>query len=164
MNTGAAIVDEGIYAFNPVPQTKGAATARRRHRWPWVVLGCLLALAVLGVLGAVNLLSLLASAGDGWNVTINGHDVDPFFVAPEDAVTALLATAAGLFVLLLVLPIAVLAALGVATLAVALAAGFALLVLLFVAAVVLSPLWLPGLLVWLLLRRRKSPAAAVPAG
>lgn len=168
MNTGAAMADHDIHAFtpaSPAPQTKRpAAPGAQRRRWPWALLVCLLALAVLAVLGALNIVTLLASAGDGWNVTINGHDVAPFFTGPEHAVTALLAAAAGLFLLLLVVPITVLLVLGVAALAVALAVGCALLVLLLVATVVLSPLWLPALLIWLLLRRRTRPAAPVSAG
>jgi hypothetical protein len=109
MNTGAAMADHDIHAFtpaSPAPQTKRpAAPGAQRRRWPWALLVCLLALAVLAVLGALNIVTLLASAGDGWNVTINGHDVAPFFTGPEHAVTALVAAAAGLFLLLLVVPI-----------------------------------------------------------
>jgi hypothetical protein len=157
MSTGAtpaaAIADEDIYAFSPLPQIPPPPAPRPRRRWPWVLLVCVLAISLLALVGALNLLDHLGSVHDGMGVTINGEDWDPFFVGPEHAVIALLAATAGLFVLLLVLPMVVLLVLVVATLAVALAVGSALLVMLVVAAVALSPLWLLGLLIWLLLRK-----------
>ena len=164
-STRAVIGDQDIYAFHPVPPSKPGAVPPRQRRWPWAVLGCLLALAVLSVLGAFNLLALLASFGDGWNVTINGHQVDPSFaVQPEHAWAALFAAAAGIFLLLLVVPITVLLVLVVVTGALALAVGCALLVMVLVAAVLLSPLWLPAWLIWLILRSRTRPTAPASAG
>ena len=65
----------------------------------------------------------------------------------------------GLAVALVAVPCAVLLSL----LAAALGIGVALLAVLAVAAVALSPLWLIGLLLWLLLRRRPPAAATMRA-
>lgn len=163
MNTSATpaagIADEDIYAFSPLPQAAPPAVPRARRRWPWVLLVCVLALSLLALIGALHLIGALGSVHDGLHVSINGDHWDPFWVGPEHALIALLAAAAGLFVLLLVVPMVVLLVLVVVTLAVALAVGSSLLVVLVVAAVVLSPLWLLGLLLWMLLRRRPAPAS-----
>lgn len=168
MNTGntsgtgsgpaAPIADEDIYAFRPLPQAAPPNTSppRQRRRWPWVLLVGALLSALLALAGALVVTELFHSARDGLHVTINGHHWDPFFVGPEHAVLALLAVAATLFVLLMVLPMVLLMVVVVLVLAVGLALGSGLLAVVLVAAVALSPLWLLGLLMWLLLRRRTA--------
>lgn len=151
------IADEDIYAFRPLPHAAPPGTPpRRRRRWPWVLLVCAALTALLALAGALAVTELFDSAREGLHVTINGHRWDPFLVGPEHAVLALLAVAATLFVLLMVLPIVLMVVLAVLLLAIALVFGSGLLAVVLVAAVALSPLWLLGLLMWLLLRRRAA--------
>ena len=169
------MADADIYAFRPLPaakqapsctQARLAAPPMHRRRWPWVLLVMLLAMGMAALLGAVSLLDLLVAAQDSWQVSIDGERWHPPFIEPEHAALAVVAAMAALFVLLLVLPMAVLLVLAAVALAVALAialaVGSGVLLVLAVASVLLSPVWLPCLLLWLLLRRRRPRASMAP--
>jgi hypothetical protein len=154
------MTDEDIYAFRPVPAP--AAPARRRA-WPWL-LGAVLLLAALAVAGGTAVLLALADgAHHGLNVNIDGEPWDGMLFDSDHGWLALLGVGVGLvvalLVLLLVVPLTLLLALG----AVALGLVTALLAIALAAAVLLSPLWLLGLLLWLALRRRPAAAATVHA-
>ena len=86
-------------------------------------------------------------------ITINGL---------TDSGRALLAVGALLFTLLLLLliPVLVLLIVGSVLIAVVCGIGVPLLVLALVLAAVTSPLWMVGLLIWLVARRRPSPPPA----
>jgi hypothetical protein len=154
------VTDDDIHALPPRPPP----LPKRRHWWPWL----LAALLVLGLIAAGTLASALLgvvdSASHGFQVQIDG---DSWNASPADieAVRARLHQhwPAVLLVLTLVLatvftlvavivPIA--AIVGILSAAFGLAA--ALLVILGIVAVALSPLWLIGLLLWLALRRRPA--------
>ncbi len=155
------MTDEDIYAFGPVPPAP-TPPARRRRWWPWLLLGLL----VLGVLAAAALaaalLGLADSAPHGLHVQIDGDDWSTTLIDGEGLrahwglalVGLTLALTAVFVVVTVVVPMAVLLGL----LAAALGIGVALLAVVGVAAVALSPVWLLALLLWLALRRR--PAAA----
>jgi hypothetical protein len=156
------MTDEDIYAFRPVPERTAAAPPRRRL-WPWLLAAGLL-LAVLAVAGGTAVLLALADgARHGLDVNINGESWDGLLIDTDHGWMALLGVGVGLcvalLVLVLVVPLTVLLALG----AVALGLVTALLAIALAAAVLLSPLWLLGLLLWLALRRRPAAAATVRA-
>ncbi len=152
------MTDEDIYAFRPVPEAAApAAPPRRRPLWPWL-LGAfaLLALLVTAACG-VALWSIADAAQQGLHLSVNGDDWEPLIVGADHGALALLGLGIATVVVVVVVPVALLLAL----LAGVLGVGLALLAVVgcvgLVAAVVLSPLWLLGLLLWLLLRRR-APA------
>ena len=165
----AARANEDRQAFEPRQQTPPRAAIApplpppppaQRRRWPWLLLASLLALCLLAVVGTLALVELVDTARDGMNITIDGERWDPAFAGPEHAALALLALAAALLVLLLVLPMVMLVVSTVVALVVTVVFGSGLLAVLVVAVVGLSPLWLLGLLLWLLLRRRPAALAA----
>jgi hypothetical protein len=151
--------DEDFHAFGPAPAAAGgAALPRRRKLWPWLLVA-LLALALLAA-GALAALWAVADAGHhGMHVIVNGQPWDgwdnlDWGISPGQGLAALVAV----FAVLLVVPFTLLLGLllGLMGLAIGLAATVGAVGL--VAAVVFSPLWGLGLLLWLVFRRR-SPAA-----
>ena len=170
--------DDDIDAFNPPPRPAVAAAAAmpspaaRRGMWPWLLGAAVLLLLVLTAGPGWALVSLLEDAKDGVEVFANG---EPWGAWNGDsagllgtALVALLGVGGALLVALLavllvvflvvflVLPLVLVCV----VLAVGLGLGGALLAAALVAAVVLSPLWLLGVLLWLLLRRTPKPTAA----
>ena len=167
--------DADIHAFNPQPTRPAVApaalpAAQRRRLWPWL-LGALAMLLLVMTAGlGWALVSLLDEARESVQVFSNG---EPWHATGSDlagvlgmatALVALLgvggtllaAFVAVLMGVLIVVPLVLVCVL----LAVGLGLGGALLAAAVVAAVVLSPLWLLGLLLWLLLRRAPQPRPA----
>lgn len=141
-------------------------TPSKRRVWPWIFGGLALLLVLIAGGLAAALLSAADSAQHGWHVIVNGDSWDGWNgwdelgldVSPAHGVLALLGVGAALLVVLVVVPMAlmlvlVLVGLG---LAIALVAGFGSVALVLLVAG--SPLWLFGLLLWLLLRRRSPPS------
>ncbi len=177
--------DDDIRAFGPSPAVS-AGLPRRRRLWPWL-LGALLVLAllVLALLAAGALATwwTVADAGhhgmrvivngqpwDGWDVAdgwdILGWDILGWDISPGHGLLAGLGVLVAVFVVLLVVPFTVM--LGLLLGLMGLATGLAVTVgaVGLVAAVVLSPLWGLGLLLWLVLRRRgpvSTPTARMAA-
>jgi hypothetical protein len=172
--------DDDIRAFGPEPRPTLNGVARRRRRlWPWL-LGGLLVLALLAAGALAALWTVTDSAHHGMHVIVNGQPWDGWsrwdgwdgwdawdgldgdvstrhgLVAGLGAVVAVLVV---LFVVVLVVPFTVLLGLllGLMGLAIGLATTVGAVGL--VAAVVLSPLWGLGLLLWLIFRRRSAPTA-----
>jgi hypothetical protein len=160
--------DDDIRAFGAGPAlAAGAATRQRRRLWPWL-LGGLLVLALLATGALAALWTVADSAQHGLHVIVNGQPWDgwdawdgtDWEINPRHGLAAGLAVLLAVSVLLLVVPFAVLLglALSLAGIAIGLAATVGALGL--AAAVLLSPLWGVGLLLWLMLRRRSPPTAA----
>jgi hypothetical protein len=146
------MTDEDIYAFRPVPEPGAALPAARRRLWPWFAL-------LVGVACVAALWSLADSAQHGLHISVNGDDWEPLIVGGDHWALAMLGVGMAAVAVAVLVPVALLLAL----LATVLGVGLALLVVLgsvgLVAALALSPLWLLGLLLWLLLRRRPGSAA-----
>jgi len=152
------MMDDDIHAF-PRGRAQSPtlpAAASRRGLWPWVLLG-LLVLMLLAASGASLLLALAEGAREAINITIDGERWGHFDLDEEHWPLALAGVALALMVALVAVPLTVLLAL----LAAALGIGVALLALLTVAAVALAPLWLAGLVLWLIMRRRPAAAATM---
>ena len=170
--------DADIRAFNPQPARPAVApaalpAAQRRRLWPWLLGALALLLLSLLVMTAGlgwALVSLLDEARESVQVFSNGEPWDATgsdlagVLGMATALVALLgvggtllaAFVAVLMVVLIVVPLVLVCVL----LAVGLGLGGALLAAAVVAAVALSPLWLLGLLLWLLLRRAPQPRPA----
>jgi hypothetical protein len=151
--------DEAIYAFSPMPAPAAAPAPvkpPRRRIWPWVLGGFALLALLLVITGAVTLVSVLDSAHDGVHVTIDGDEWSPGLLDGFSGLMAVMGVGIGLvvafFCVLLVVPLTLLLVL----LGLTLGLGGALLAVLLVAGVLLSPLWMLLLILWLVLRR---PAA-----
>ena len=156
--------DDDIDAFNPPPRPAPLATpaSPRRRLWPWLLGAAALLLVVLVAAGAWALLALLEDASEGVQVFANGEPWD----AGSAGLAGLLGVGGALLVALLAVMLVVLLGMFLVVpllllvcvlLAAGLGLGGALLAAALVAAVVLSPLWLFGLLLWLLLRRTPKP-------
>jgi hypothetical protein len=159
---------DDIRAFGPAPAA-GATPGRRRRLWPWL-LGALLVLALLVAAAGAALWAVADSAPHGLHVIVNGQAGDGWDgwdawdswdgdFSLRHGLGGVLGLLLAAVVVLLVVPFTLL--LGLLLGLVGLATGLTVAVgaLGTVAAVLLSPLWGLGLLLWLLLRRR-SPAAA----
>jgi hypothetical protein len=147
-----ATVSTALVPYRPRPSRVG-----RLFRW-WLGLSiCVFFLCVLCLtLGLHNMnfepLRIVIDGDDLSNgLTINGL---------SDAAGAMLAIGGVLLALLLLLLIPVLVLLVVGSVAIALVCGIGvpLIALALVLAVVTSPFWIVGLVVWLLARRRHSPS------
>ena len=147
-----------------------SAPTTPRRRWAWA-LGAFLLLSLVAVMTSLTFLGLMDGARDGLDIVVNG---ETFRVTGPpgwdfDVGTILagaVAVMVALVVVLVVVPLILLAGLlcmvlavglGVLAGAVALAAGLAC--VLAALALALSPLWGLGLVVWLLVRRPRQPAA-----
>lgn len=134
-------------------EVPGGAT-RRPRRWPWVLLAVAV-LFVAGVVGAVVVLgTTLDQALGGLDIRIDGERL----LTMPHGEAAWWAVAAGVLagmVMLVVVPLSLLLALLVTVLVLA----TALVAVLAVGAIALSPLWVLALLLWLALRgSRRGPA------
>jgi hypothetical protein len=140
----------------------------RRRLWPWV-LGAVLLLALLAVgSGLAWLMDLggLGPLGSGWHDGVHiVLDGDEWQLGNTGTllglVVALVAGGGALLLGLLAVVVLVPLGLALALLGVALGVTVAVGAVLAVLAALLTPLWLPLLLLWLLLRRK--PAAVPPA-
>jgi hypothetical protein len=147
--------DADIYAFNPPPVAPAPPAPPPRRIWPWVLAGLFVMVLCGMVAGGFALWALLDSAREGWHVIIGGEPWDP----PVGGIVAALGLGGALLavvVVALVVPLALLAAVLCALLGI----GVAMLAAVAALTVMLSPLCLPVLLLWLLLRRK--PRAALP--
>lgn len=167
--------DDDIHAFGPSPAVSAAAQPRRRL-WPWL-LGGLLILALLAAGALAALWTVADSAHHGMHVIVNGQTWDGWNawdgwdgwdrwdgdISPRHGLLAGLGVMAAVVVVLLVVPFTLL--LGLLLAVMGLAIGLAVTVSAvgvvgLVAAVVLSPLWGLGLLLWLMFRRRSPPVGS----
>jgi hypothetical protein len=157
--------DEAIYAFNPMPEAaaplKPPAPPKRRW-WPWVLGGLALLSLLLVIGGAITLASLLSSAHDGVHVTVDGDEWAPGLLEGFGGLMALMGVGIGLVVALLCVLLVVPLTLLLVALGLALGLGGAVLAVLLVAGVVLSPLWLLLLILWLVLRRPAPKVVVSP--
>ena len=180
--------DDDLRAFRPAPAADAPAAPRRRRWWPWMLAaGLVLGLGAAALLAQALLgwahhggsgLQVRIDGGGAWGdwghwghwsdwhdwgdwgdgpVWINGQGLPAFLQAHWGLLLLglTLALAAVFAVVTVVVPLAVLLGL----LAAVLGVGVALLAVAGATAAVLSPLWVPALLLWLLLRRRR-PAPA----
>jgi hypothetical protein len=139
------MTDADIHAFGAPPQPPAPAAPPRRRWWPWLLTGGLLfAFAALVIVaGVLRELTLLAAPG--FDVRVDGEPVWP----GEFGFGTMLLALGGVLLVAVVVPVALLLAL----LGVAVGLGVPLLLVLALAALLLSPLWLAGLVLWLVLRR-----------
>ena len=142
-----------------VPYRPQPSRAGRVFRW-W------LALSVLALF-ACALCVLLGFAHADFaplHIVVDGDDITDGITINglSDGGRALLAVSALMFTLLLLLLIPVLIFMIVGSVLIALVCGIGvpLIVLALALAVITSPLWMVGLLIWLVARRRPSPALA----
>ncbi len=149
--------DSHAYTGERGAMPAAAAHAPRRAVWPWVLLALFVLALLLAASGASLLLALADGAREGINITIDGERWGHFELARESWPLAFAGLALALLLVMVVVPCAVLLAL----VAAAVGIGVALLAVLVVAAVALSPLWLLGLALWLILRRRPAAAATM---
>ena len=164
--TAHGLSEPGLPAAPAGPLHASAPSRRAQRAWPWLVGGLLLLMLLMllvALAGTAAVLTVGREAMEGAVIHINGQrweasalDVDALGWGMF-GITAALALAA--LVVTVLVPLSVLLGLAAA----ALGLGLALLAVLSVAALLLSPLWLVLLLVWALLRRPRpasGPAAA----
>lgn len=149
--------DADITAFSAAPLPPAPPRRKRLTPWRWALL-LVLVFGVLALCASAALLSTLSDlSGNGVHITV---DDETFHFGAGHGGAALLAVGAAFAALLAVLcivPVVVALALAAAALGI----GIALFAVLAVAAVALSPLWLPVLLIWWAVRpARPRPAAA----
>ena len=152
--TPAAQPASGLVPYRPQTSRSG-----RLFRW-WLGLSVLLAIAV-GVCVAIGInqfgLSPMHIVIDGEDfsdgITING------LTGGAQMLLAVIAVLVALLLLLLI-PLILLLVVGSVAIAVVCALGVPLIAVALALAAVSSPLWLVGLLIWLVLRRRPSPTHA----
>jgi hypothetical protein len=159
------VKDEDILAFGPSAgfaslSPGGPAPAPRVPRLArWLLAGVLLAVLLSMAAGAAAWMLLADAATDGVHVTVNGQPWAGLDIDSDDALAGMLGAGMAVLALLAVVLFVVPAALLTALLAALLGLAVGLLAVLAVAAVMLSPLWLIVLLLWLILRRKRAPAA-----
>ncbi len=150
---------DGPTARPPVPQ-------RRAARWPWVLGVAVLLLAALLAIGTLTAWTLISeTVGEGVAIVVNGHRWEDLH--PEHALGALAGIGVAGMALVgmlllgvgLVVPLVLALILLIVGLAVALVLGVAGVAL----AAALSPLWLPLLLLWWLLRPSRRRLASSTA-
>ena len=122
-----------------------------------VLVACGLVVAALAVAGVAALAHGMQGVLDGATVTVNGER----WLGDGPSAAHVVAAMVGLLVAGAVLVTLVPLVLALAFGAVALAVGMALVPLLLVMLVALSPLWLPVLVLWLALRRPRRPATTM---
>ena len=158
-DNGPELDDRPRTANALVPYRPKPSRAARVFRW-WLALSALAfvacALCVLAGFGHADFAPL--------HIVIDGDDITDGITIDglSDGGRALLAVGALMLALLLLLLIPVLVLLVVGSVAIALVCGIGipLIVLALVLGVVTSPLWMVGLLIWLVARRRPSPQHA----
>ena len=128
------------------------------------ILACSLLLAVLAAVGGFAIWQEVASHPEV-SVSINGEDLALHELHAAHWGSLMFGGLMVTLVLLVVLPLALVLGLGLPLLIVATVLGLALLALVSLGGLLLSPLLLLGLLLWLLLRRKtpEKPQAAAAA-
>jgi hypothetical protein len=149
MNAAPPIGADDLGASGPL---RSAGPASPRALWPWLLLGLTVLLVLLAAGATVELVQWLRQAHDGWELVIDGERIVRHDLGAGQVLLVLGGVLLAALIVLLVVPLAV----GVGLLGAALGVGVALLALLAVAALALSPLWLPVLLLWLVLRRTRA--------
>jgi len=154
----APAADDRPLAAAPVPARRARGGVARLVKW-WLLVSLVLVVACIGCL-AIGLSSVDISP---LHIVIDGEDVTHGLSIDgvDLGVKLLLGTGLVMLALLLLLlvPMILLLVIGAVVLALVAGVGMPLVALALALAVVSSPLWLTGLLVWLIVRRR--PAAAV---
>ncbi len=153
---------DDIGAFG-APVVPPSPPRQRRHWWPWVLVATGLALLLFSAVAATLIGGLVDGLHDGVQVTVDGQHWPLHF---HGGVAGLLGIMLAVFITLLVVPLVLLVA-GLALVLSLVAAGavvvvalaVALCALLVVVVLASSPLWLLGLLLWLLLRPSRGKVA-----
>ena len=140
--TGTRAIDRGAVA---------ASTRRPRRWWPWVLLALVAIFVAAVVAGVWTLGGALDHALGGFDIHIDDERIASI-PRGEAAWWALAAALLAAMVVLVVVPLALLLVLVMT----ALVLGTAMAVVLGVAAVALSPLWVAALLLWLALREPRT--------
>ncbi len=170
--------DDDIRAFGPAPAVGGVIQTRRRL-WPWL-LGGLLVLALLAAGALAALWAVADSAPHGMHVIVNGNSLDGWNgwdawdnwdswdgmngeISPRHGLAVVVGLMVAALVVLLVVPFTVMLGLLLGLMGLGIGLAVTLGAVGLVAAVLLSPLWGLGLLLWLLLRRRNPNVAGVAA-
>lgn len=157
-------------ASAPTATPAPPAAGKRRARWPWVLGGALLLLTGLLAAAAVAAWALIGGVldevvGPGVGIVVNGHRWEDLH--PEHLLAALagmgLAGLAVMGALLLVVGLIVPLVLSLVLLSVGLVVTVGLGAVGVALAVGLTPLWLPLLLLWWLLRPARRPLASSAA-
>lgn len=141
------MTDDDIHAFRPAaaPAAVAPVLPRARRRWPWVLLGgATLVALLLAAVAALGAMALTDWAGPGVTLIVDDEQLNLQHLDVADAFGALLGLGIAFVVVLVVVPLALLAAFA----AVGLALGIVLLVLLAVGAVAFSPLIVLLVLLW----------------
>lgn len=159
--------NDDIRAFGSGPATAPAPTApRRRARWPWVLGAALLLLMVLLAVGAVAAWAALSGVvHEGVSIVVDGHRWDDLLPEHAWAAVVSLGLTGALLIgaLLLCVGLVVPLLLALVLLIVGLVIAVALSAVGVALGLALSPLWLPLLLLWLLLRPSRPALASSPA-
>jgi len=147
------------------PAVPAVATPPRRHRlrrffgW-WMVLGLIATACLVLALGLsvfdTTPVSIVIDGDDVSGITMGGAGF-----AMKALVVACLAAVALLMVL--IVPLIVLIVVAAVVLAVVAGFGTPILILAFALAVLTSPIWLVGLVVWFFARRRRAHSATMAA-
>jgi hypothetical protein len=145
-----------------VKHSDSAVTGAPRRAWPWVLLGFVMLFGAALVAGAVALADFFEAAARGFDLRIDGERV---LTVPEGeaSLALLLALVAAALVVAVMVPLAIAVAplaIAVALALVALGMLVATAAVLAVAAVLLSPLWVPLVLLALALREPRRAGAA----
>jgi hypothetical protein len=159
--------NDDIRAFGAEPAATAANTApRRRARWPWVLGAALLLMVLLLAAGTVAAWAALTGVvNEGISIVVDGHRWDDLLPEHAWAAVVSLGLTGALIVgaLLMCVGLLVPLVLSLALLIVGLVVAVALAAVGVALAVALSPLWLPLLLLWLLLRPSRPPLASSSA-
>jgi hypothetical protein len=156
------VTADDIHAFGASPMS--ATPPVRRRWWPWVLGATVLALLLFLAVAASLVGGVVEGLHDGVQVTVDG---EPWPLDFHGGAAGLLGVTLAVFITLLVVPLVLLVA-GLALVLGLVVAGGAVLAILCAALcavllavlLVTSPLWLLGLLLWLVLKpgRGANPA------
>jgi hypothetical protein len=151
------MTDDDIRAFGPPLTAAPTALPRHKRRWPWLLFGALVLLLLVAGLTAALLDLAIDTLDRDTTISIDGQRWQLASLHGAHLLGAVIALLVTALVALVVVPLVVLLAL----LGAALGIGVALLALLGVMALALSPLWMLVLLLWLLLRpARRAPSSS----
>lgn len=143
----------------PHTVTQAAPAPRPPRRWPWVLLAIVALLVLATAVSGAHLLRLLFDGQEGWQLVVHGEDLLAHELGFGKALALVGALLLAVLIALIVVPLAV----GLALLAASVGVGLAVLVLAALALIALSPLLLPLLLIWLIVRRPRTGAPPAQA-
>jgi hypothetical protein len=136
-----------------------ARPRRRLLKW-WFLASAALALACVAGLA----IAFWSAEPPPLHLVIDGEEVAPgLAIAGAGGAVAVLVAGVVVLALLLLVPVVVLLVVGALALALVAGLGVPLVALALALAAVTSPLWLVGLVLWLLLRRRPARAVTIHA-